>query len=453
MNTRLIIPLALLLLAPVVTGAAQPAVVTLEDCLRESLRFNHGVLARSAEFDAADARSRVATANRLPRFGIQASALHTTDPLRVRPITTNGELGVFSQDTWQVAATAGVPLYAGGRLAAEQEAARLLADATGGDLTYARQALAVRVVSVFHDALAVRAVIESLDQSRETLGAQLERIDAMLRQQKAAEVDRLRVAVRLAQVEQGAIEARSRLEILEATLAVLMGRDPSERLDLRGKLPVPTDTPLTQPIALEARADEVAARRRAEAAMALERAVRAAYRPTLEASAAWGPRSDFEGNERFETGFAGLTLSWSIWDLGRTAARVHEARATARARTEIAMEIQMQRRLELASAEAGARSAAARIEASRLAVEQARESLRIEQRKYDLGQGTITDVLASQAASVEADSLRARAQADHATSLAARDLALARIFTGEADTPALRADPAADASTPSGATP
>ena len=110
-------------------------------------------------------------------------------------------------------------------------------------------------------------------------------------------------------------------------------------------------------------------------------------------------------------------------------------------REEAATETTLQRRLELANAEASVRSAAARIEASRLAVEQAQESLRIEQRKYELGQGTITDVLDAQSATVESESLRARALADHAISLAARDFAAGHVFTSAAAMPALRGDP------------
>lgn len=44
------------------------------------------------------------------------------------------------------------------------------------------------------------SVVTSLEQSQLALNTQLERIDALLRQQKAAEVDRLRVSVRLARV-------------------------------------------------------------------------------------------------------------------------------------------------------------------------------------------------------------------------------------------------------------
>ena len=282
-----------------------------------------------------------------------------------------------------------------------------------------------------------------LAQQIERRALVLERIDALLRQQKAAEVDRLRVTVRLARVEQSAIEARNRLEIIQASLSVLMGREPSAAWKLAENLGTPPAASDDMILRRELRADEAAAQARSDSAAQQVRAARSGYWPTVEGVATYGPRADFHSGEDYEMGFAGVALTWNIWDFGRTKFRVSEARANQRAREEAATETTLQRRLELANSEAGVRAAAARIEASRLAVEQAQESLRIEQRKYELGQGTITDVLDAQAAAVESESLRARALADHSISLAARDFAAGHVFTSAAALPVLRADPVA----------
>jgi outer membrane protein TolC len=415
--------------------------LTLNDCLRESLSANHTLLARSAESDAAGSRAKGSTAARLPRLFVQGSAQHTIDPYRLQAATENNQPGVFTRDTWQAVAGVGVPLYAGGRLTAEQDAARLLAEAAAGDFAFARQTLAVRVVGLYQDALALREVIRSLDQSRATLTAQVERIEALIRQQKAAAVDQLRISVRLARVNQTAIEARNRLEIVQATLAVLMGREPSAAWELADPLTPPAEPAGTSVPSLALRADDAAAQARVASAAQQVRAARSGYGPTVDGLATYGPRADFHSGEGYELGFVGIALTWNIWDFGRTRSRVNEARASLRVREEAATETTLQRRLELANAEAGVRAAAARIEASRLAVEQAQESLRIEQRKYELGQGTITDVLDAQSATVESESLRARALADHSISLAARDFAAGHVFTPAAALPALRADP------------
>ncbi|MFN2238925.1 MAG: TolC family protein, partial [Thermoanaerobaculia bacterium] len=421
--------------------AEPPVQLTLHDCVSETLAANHALLARSAERDAARARAEGSRAARLPRLFMQGAAQYTTDPYRLEPATANNQPGIFTRDTWQTSAGVSVPLYAGGRLVAEQNATRLLAEAASGDLAIARQRLAVGVVALYQDGLALRAVIRSLDQSRATLTAQIERIDALLRQQKAAEVDRLRVAVRLARVEQNAVEARSRLETTKTTLAVLMGHEPSAAWKLADDLITPDVPQLSTTGYVSMRADEAAAQARVASASEQVRAARAGWLPGVDAIAAYGSRADIDGSEAYGSGLAGLALTWNIHDFGRTEARVAESHAILRAREEAAVETSLQRRLELANADAGVRSAVARIEASRMAVEQARESLRIEQKKYEFGHGTATDVLDAQAATDEAESLRARALADYAIWLAAHDLATGHVFTSAAATAVLRADP------------
>lgn len=415
--------------------------ITLEQCLQESLEANHSLLGLDAEGAAARARATGATAARRPRMYLESSVLHSTDPLRVRPARFNGETGAYEQDLWQGFVGTSMPLYAGGRLAAEEAAAQLLADAANADLIFARQTLAVRVLAVYEDALATGAIVHSLQQSLAALRSQQQRTEALVRQEKAAGVDVLRVAVRVARVEQSLIEAESRLETLKGTLAVLMGREPSSDWMLAGALSSRDVTPAV-PAGTRAatRADEVAAQARVDAAIQQQASARASSRPAVNATVNWGPRGSFEG-DRYEWGFAGLVFTWSFADFGRTSAKVAEAHALRRAREEAASQASLQRRLEQANAEVALRAAVARIDASQSAVTQARESLRIEQLRYDLGDGAIVDVLDAQAAADEAASLRARALADYNIALAALDLARGVVFSTSATSAALQSDP------------
>lgn len=69
------------------------------------------------------------------------------------------------------------------------------------------------------------------------------------------------------------------------------------------------------------------------------------------------------------------------------------------------------------------RSAGARIEAIRTAIAQAQESLRIERMKYDLGSGSMTDVLDAQTALLQSETNLARAVADYRIAHASLKLA------------------------------
>ena len=70
------------------------------------------------------------------------------------------------------------------------------------------------------------------------------------------------------------------------------------------------------------------------------------------------------------------------------------------------------------------RAARERVEATRAAVAQARESLRVEEEKHALGRGAIVDVLDAQSALLEAQTLHYRALADRHVARYRLDLAV-----------------------------
>jgi outer membrane protein TolC len=86
------------------------------------------------------------------------------------------------------------------------------------------------------------------------------------------------------------------------------------------------------------------------------------------------------------------------------------------------LELQVQLDVETAVLNIG--SAAQRVVATEKAIEQAEESLRIEREKYDLGRGSITDVLDAQSALLDSQTNYFRAVADHSTALAQLKLAV-----------------------------
>jgi outer membrane protein TolC len=69
-------------------------------------------------------------------------------------------------------------------------------------------------------------------------------------------------------------------------------------------------------------------------------------------------------------------------------------------------------------------SAAQRVEATEKSIEQAKESLRIEREKYDLGKGAIVDVLDAQSALLDSQTNYYRALADYNVALAQLKLAI-----------------------------
>lgn len=420
--------------------SSQPT-ITQRMLIEKAMGNSYLILARKAEIESASSRRAHSRARELPSLSARLAAQITSDPVRVRPIRFNAEPGVFSEEVWTASLGISTPLYSGGRLQAETAAFNWLEKAAKLDLLTAQQTLATRIVTLFQETKAAEAYLSSLQDSRDTLNAQHARIQALIAGEKAAEVDLLRVSVRLSSLEQKITEVANSREVLIATMEMLSGLTiPSDSNFEESVFPgvesdshneAPSNTPLLRP-------DEQSSLSRLEAAKEQIRATKALKRPSVELSAAYGPRSDFGGDAYHYTGLVGVALNWNLFDFGAIDSKIADSSAQYRKQEALAEEVRIRRRLEIQAANAALKSALARTRTSQSILNQAKESLRIEQIRYDTGKGTISDVLEAQAASLEADYLSIRARTDLRVALASSDLAYGRVFSTDARVPDLR---------------
>jgi outer membrane protein TolC len=112
-----------------------------------------------------------------------------------------------------------------------------------------------------------------------------------------------------------------------------------------------------------------------------------------------------------------------IFEGGRIEARVRQESARLLAARERLRRLELQVQLDVETAVLNIGSSAQRVEATEKAIEQAKESLRIERQKYELGKGSITDVLDAQSALLDSQTNYYRALADYNTALAQYRLA------------------------------
>ena len=413
-------------------------ILSAEAAVREALENNPDLASLEARSRQAASTARASEADRLPRLSANAASTHFTDPMRVRPPTANNQAATFSPDLWQANLSLNWTLYSGGRLSATAEADRLLAASAGEDVRFFRQRLATRVAQLYFEYAAFKAIIAASEKSLASLREQENRIQQLLEQGKAAEVDKMRLQVRSASVEQLLIQQRNERTTLHATLNFLIGRPLDNAWECEARyhesaLTAAADMGQSmdgQPVAV--RGDLTAARYRVEAAQAGIEQARAAFRPDLQLIAEWGPRGDWQDREQYEQGFIGFGLNWNLWDGGSRKARLQGARELERARLAEERSLSENRRLEIITARKNLEAARERLDVMQLSTRTAAESLRIEQNKYMEGKGTIIDILDAETAALETESLYQRAQADVRTSLAALDLALGNALSPRA---------------------
>lgn len=412
--------------------------LTLAEAIHVALANNPELAASRHDVEAAEAQRDAAFGALLPSVGLVGGYARYLDDQRLLPARYNGEPGVFGDDIFTADLGLTAPLFTGGRLISEIKVAELLAQSASHRLARNRDELIFNVSSVYYSILAQRRVIESLEFSRNALAEHLKRVRDLIAAQKAAQVDQLRTEVRLADLEQRLAGEKNVLAIQARLLTTLLGlQQVGQPVEPEDALPDAAESPPDIAVALDQafgrRPDYLAARAALEAQAKAVDTARAGHWPTVSLQASYGrrwaasPTTQPAGADReADVGRVGVVVEIPIFEGGRIAARVRQERAKLRAAQERLRRLELQVELDVETAILNISAAAQRVKATEKAIEQAKESLRIEREKYDLGKGAIVDVLDAQSALLDAQTNYFRALADQ--NIAVTQLKLA---TGE----------------------
>lgn len=421
--------------AAAASANASPESHTLPQLIDQALAHNPELAAVALDGAAAAARTRAAQAASYPRVAVEGGYTYIGDDLRLTAARYNGELGAFGSQILNADVVLRMPIATGGRLVAELTAAELLEAASGQRLTRSRSDLVFNVSSLYYTQLAQARLVAALASTRDALAGQLERVHALVAQRKAAQVDALRVDVKLADMGQRLLREQNVQDVLRRTLLNTLGQpDYLHTLVLQDtltlpKLPAQTSSALVAD-ALTRRADLLAAQTEIAAQTARVDAARSGTAASVNLVAAVGGRS-LHGisqqppgiDSRDTSARIGVLLELPLFDAGRTDARVAEESAKLAAAQARLDKLRLQVRLEVETAYASLRSSLERVGSSTQLTRLANENLAIEQEKYVLTRGTVFDVLDAQAALTDAQATHIRALAD--ANIAAAQLAWA----------------------------
>lgn len=413
--------------------------LNLSNILEIAYANNHDLAAAAYAVNAAKARQTIMSGERLPTLGLAGSFNHHLDEQRLLPIREPGGPSILSRDIFSSDVIFSMPIFTGGKLINQIKAAELLHLASEHRLNRTKEELAFNVTRVFYSILAQQRLIESLEFAEQTLKEHLEQVEALLSAQKVAKVDKLRVEVRLANIEQQLLRSKNILDIQSRILANLLGVE--GRIDpeqLQGDLilgpewPVPTlDKALIT--AWSERCDYLAAQSALKAQSYNVSAAKAGHYPNLALQGSYGERwavgkTIGDGDETDDIGHIGFTVDLPIFEGGRVNAQIEEQQALYLSSREEFQKLRLQIKLEVETALLNAGTAKERIEAVETAVDQAKEGLRIEREKYNQGKGTVIDVLEAQTALLEAQTNYYQALAEFHIALAQLKLATGTIL-------------------------
>lgn len=400
--------------------ASRPsAAETLDDAWRLALEHDDGLAAATADVEGARSSERAARASRWPSLAANAgyTRFNSAPEFAFAAPGFTLQTPIFSADDY---VSGGVqvklPLYTGGRISSSIDAAHHASTAASDAERVTRAALRLDVAQSYIDVLRARRLLQTAESRVASLNSHVADVERMVNRELVARSDLLAGRVALANAEQQRVRADNGLALAYAAYNRSLGQplDRTPQLDAA----VPVDAALTeQPLdilikrAVEVRGELGALSARADALALQARAEKADMLPQLALTGGY-TYLETQILDRKDFASIGIGFTWNLFDGGQArnrSASLRNASTAARHRTD---ELRTQIELQVRQAWLGVREARGRVSASREAVAEADENMRISRELYGTGLATNTQVLDAVTLLVEATNNRDNATLD-----------------------------------------
>ena len=397
-------------------SAAQP--LTLEQAVRIALHQNPALQTNADESEAAQARQKQAQAEWFPRFDLHQGFTRGNNPVYV--FGTKLTQRQFSAadfalnslniptplDNFQTRIDGQWMLFDSGQTLFHQRSAKRLVTAADFETEQARQDLILEVVGTYYGVLVLKENANAADKAVKTAEANAQRMETMHKAGMLVDSDLLSAKVFVAQMRDRQIRAQNDLAVAEMQLARETGMALDAPAEPAGILaePVAGTKAIQEWIqtALQERPGLRAAQLQ-ETAMGDERkAARAEFGPKAGLFGSTERDAMTLGGPSGTNWTAGARLDFNIFAGGAQKARVAEATANENKAKHRVEWFRSGVQMEVRKAYLDGNAAAQRAATARDAAEQAKESLRIVQNRYEAGLTTVTELLRSQTAQLDA---------------------------------------------------
>ena len=405
-----------------IPAPALPRPLTLEAALGYAAEHNPGLLRTREVVREQEGVLVEVRAGLLPTLGTTGSYSRVDDQRLESPL--------YSDRAWSVDVTVKQLLYSGGGTQAKVRSQREQLEAARLTFTAALNDTLLSVHRQFYAVLLDRELIGVQEEAQQVLEAELAKARHRREAGSGSDFDILRAEVAVANSRPALIRARNTYRNAQDQLRATLGStatDASQPTDLnvQGALAMPRHEVALIDAITAARAHRPELLQQERLAQAAEQGIvgaRSGYQPTVSAVAGyeWAKPSLLTTPQSHLDGWtAGLQASWNIFDGRATSGRVAQARARANQVQFATEERQLAVEIEVRQAHSSLAEADELLTSSEKVVEQARESLRLSQSRFQAGIATQLDVLTAQSSLTQARSNLAQAQHDYAVASAA----------------------------------
>ena len=396
---------------------ANAQALSLSEAIRIALENNPSLRQSQKAVESAEKEIKIAKGQKGFSVGVSASA------------DADKTEGTNNSESASARLTGSIPLYTGGQLEANINAAEYNFDASKLDLEQAADDLTYQVATAYVNAFEQKSTWSVNLDTFANLKEHEQLISDLYAAGSKAKIDLLRAQVETSNANQDAIRAQAAYEVALTDLSVLMSLDSAATLDdTELSIINPTSTEESNAdsmssdslvkayslaeetfdiesyisLAEQNRPDLKADNIRIQRAEELVKSAKSAYKPSVSASASTGLNARSDRWDPTSNATAGVSASWNIFDSKITKSRVDEAKIEVE-RLELALKSDLDSaRSDVISACKNLKTALVRLQTTDLAVKLAEEERFIASERYRAGEGILLDILDAEVALKEA---------------------------------------------------
>lgn len=439
----------LLLWAGWASGASEAgAPLTLGEAVLLALKENPGLRAAGFSLPAAEAQVARARARFLPQIGFFQTYSTSDNPAQVftnklnqRRFTAEDFLldnlnNPAPYSNFRTGLLASQPLFQAGEAYLGYRQAQLGREAAASQVLAQRQQLIYRVTQAYFGRQLAEARLKVVQEAKKTAAANRTLVQARFDTGAVVRADLLSADVHLARLTQEELAAAGQVEIARSALATAVGAPEvttrSLALAPREAAPVPGNLENLQKIAAEQRPDLKRLALAAQIARQEHTKARLNYLPRLNVTAEYDVDQRYLFGSSADSYTVMAVMHLNLFNGLANLARVREARAKAAQAQEEQREFLDLIRHQVTESVQNLKTAQARLQVGKAAVDQAREGLRLIRLRYEEGLTILVDLQTAENAKKEADLNYLNALFDTHLAHAGLELALGTLIGPEA---------------------
>jgi len=373
--------------------------LTLNECIDIALKQSPLIKSSNLDIEVSREALNISKGSLFPRLDLSASYFKENQDIPYIPAQSPKIQPKFSDQVYSWNLNLRMPIYEGGRLAGQVNISEIEKVIQSSRNEFTIQDLIANVTNTFNKILQLKKVKDANIKSVEALERQKKNVELLVKAERAAEVELLKVDVQLASEMQNLIKTDEAINRVMNTLALFMGVDVRDIRDVTGSLRAKEKIVVENvDVLLSSRPDIVALSKKVEQSKIRIDVVSSKRYPSVSLIGNFGNRAGAGFNQREEVWEAGVIASINLFDAGIISAEVRREKALYQKAEEELRYAKLKARVEVDNALSLLREAEQKLTVAEKAVAQSEETLRIEELKYRAGAGTITDVLLSESA-------------------------------------------------------